>query len=84
MAKWLCPCGNQIRSSGAIPNPQEWHFLSDADLGELFDNHDPGITPEDVLGRSRFAYRCDQCGRLHVFWDGIGDWPPVIYAPENT
>jgi hypothetical protein len=81
---WLCPCGNQIRSSGAIPNPQEWHFLSDADLSELFgeDEHALGITPEDVLGRSQFAYRCDQCGRLHVFWDGIGEWPPAIYMPE--
>jgi hypothetical protein len=31
MAKWLCPCGNQIRFSGAIPNPQEWHLLSDTE-----------------------------------------------------
>jgi len=35
MAKWVCPCGNTIRSSGSIPNPQEWHIVSDADLGRV-------------------------------------------------
>jgi hypothetical protein len=84
MAKWLCPCGNQIRSSGAIPNPQEWHLLSDADLSELFEDRVQDVSPEDVERRSRYAYRCDQCGRLHVFWDGLGEWPPTIYSPEST
>lgn len=79
MAKWLCPCGNQIQSSGAIPNPQEWHAMSDADLHGLPEQ----ATLEDVLGPSRYVYRCDRCDRLHIFWDGIGEWPPTIYAPED-
>ena len=59
-------------------------MLADADLGELFDDHAPPVAAEEVLGRSRFAYRCDQCDRLHVFWDGLENWPPTIYAPEGT
>lgn len=79
MTKWLCPCGNQIRSSGAIPNPQEWHLLSDTDLDELPEQ----ITFEGILGKSQYVYRCDQCDRLHVFWNGIDEWPPNIYMPEG-
>jgi len=45
--------------------------LADADLGELFDDHAPPVAAEEVLGRSRFAYRCDQCDRLHLFWAGL-------------
>lgn len=79
MAKWLCPCGNQIRPSGDIPNPREWHVLSDADLHELPDQ----VTFEDILGRSQYVYRCNRCDRLHVFWEGVGSGPPAIYAPEG-
>jgi hypothetical protein len=83
MAKWLCQCGNQMRSSGAIPNPQEWHLVSDPAIGELFDR-ERAVEVEDVLDRAKFVYRCEQCDRLHVFWDTIGDWPPTIYVPEGT
>jgi hypothetical protein len=83
MAKWACPCGNQIRSSGAIPNPQEWHLTSDATADELFDDSPGGPSFEQFLDRSVLAYRCEQCGRLHVYWSGIGEWPPTIYLPES-
>ena len=79
MAKWLCPCGNQIRSSGAIPNPQELHVISDADLHEL-----PEIaTFDDVLRLSQYVYRCNVCDRLHIFWDDLHEWPPAIYTLES-
>jgi len=79
MAKWLCRCGAEIRSSGELPNPQEWHAISDADLHELPEQTDFG----GVLDHSRYVYRCDQCDRLHVFWNGLDEWPPTIYAPEE-
>ena len=53
--------------------------MSDGDLHGLPEQ----ATFQDVLGSSRYVYRCDQCDRLHVFWDGIGEWPPTIYAPED-
>jgi hypothetical protein len=83
VAKWVCPCGNQIRSSGSIPNPQEWHLLSDSSMSELFDDA-PTVAAEDILHRTSYVYRCERCDRLHVFWDGIGEWPPTIYRPDST
>ena len=59
-------------------------MLADADLGALFDDHAPPVAADEVLARSRFAYRCDQCDRLHLFWAGLENWPPTIYAPEGT
>jgi hypothetical protein len=78
MAKWRCPCGNTIRSSGAIPNPQEWHLIADA---EPILEQDP-MTLDGLLGRSKFVYRCERCDRLHVFWDGLGADEWTTYAPE--
>jgi hypothetical protein len=79
VANWLCAWGNEIRSSGAIPNTQEWHVISDGDIHAL---PDP-IGFETVLELSRYVYRCDRCDRLHVFWNGIDEWPPTIYVPEQ-
>ena len=84
MAKWLCRCGNTIRSSGSIPNPQEWRLIADADLedvaGAASIRDDDQIRMFDEL--TRLAYRCESCGRLHVFWDAEQSWPPSVYALE--
>jgi hypothetical protein len=50
-------------------------------MGELFDAV-PVVEAEVVLHRATYAYRCEQCDRLHVYWEGIGQWPPTVYAPE--
>lgn len=39
------------------------------------------VQAEDVYNNATIAFRCPQCDRLHVFWDGIeGD--ASVYAPE--
>jgi hypothetical protein len=81
MAKWSCACGNTIRSSGAIPNPQEWKLISDARFGPLFDTEN--VTVEQILDASVYAYRCERCDRLHVYWSGLGDYPPTTYIRES-
>lgn len=78
MAKWLCTCGNLMRSSGAMPNPQEWHLLPDTILMNLSDE----VRIDDVTSQFTFAYRCEDCDRLHVFWHDLGK-DPTIYAPET-
>jgi len=63
-----------------MPNPQEWHLLSDHDLFAAEDS----MSFDDILHRSTFVYRCDQCDRLHVFWSGLGDDNWTVYAPEQS
>jgi hypothetical protein len=46
-----------VRTSGAIPNPNEWHPISDHD-------HDPDLPAGDLLSLSILAWRCAACGRL--------------------
>ena len=66
-----------------MPNPQEWHLISDANASELFDESPDDVAVEQVLDRAGFAYKCEQCDRLHVYRNGLGDWPPTIYARES-
>jgi hypothetical protein len=73
-----------MRSSGTIPNAQEWHLISDSELNNIFDRPISDIVGDDVLQRSVYVYRCERCDRLHVYWDGIGEWPPAIYVREDT
>ena len=76
MAEWLCLCGQVIRSSGAIPNPDEWHLLSDVD----FERFEGQINAEDVYMATTIAYRCPASDHLWIFWDGL-DGDPSVYAP---
>jgi hypothetical protein len=84
MAKWLCPCGNTIRSSGSIPNPQQWRIVSDSDLTQVASA--AGLTDDaavvEFVDLTRLVYRCESCGRLHVYWDREQTWPPSVYVPE--
>jgi len=32
VAKFLCTCGFEVRASGTMPNPDEWHLISDRDF----------------------------------------------------
>jgi hypothetical protein len=72
MSRFLCICGYQIRTSGDVPNPLEWHLLSDQD----FDAFHGLVKAEDVYRATTIAYRCPDSGHLWVFWNGL-DAEPV-------
>ncbi len=78
MAKFLCVCGEQIRTSGDIPNPQESLLFSAAQLIEL-----PDPAPyETMYTAGTLLYRCPRSGHLFIFWDDI-DGPPQMYQPVD-
>jgi hypothetical protein len=57
VGKFFCTCGTIVRTSGAIPNPNEWHLIADEDF-------EPELSGMDLLGHSILAWRCPTCGRL--------------------
>ncbi len=77
MAKLRCACGRIITTSGEIPNRLEWKIISDVD----FDEFEGIVDAEDVYLRCKSIFRCPECGRLWIYWDGFGE-APVCYAPE--
>ena len=78
VAKWKCPCGETIQSSGPIPHPYQWMMTSDQDF-EAFTGL---VDAEHIYRNATVAFRCPQCDRLHVFWRGFeGD--TTVYAPET-
>ena len=76
MGKFSCHCGDLVRVSGAIPNPQEWKILSDVD----FDAFSGQVDAEALYLACRSMMRCPTCDRLWVYWDGFGADP--CYAPQ--
>ena len=60
MAKFRCLCGQPLSTSGSIPNPDEWHCLSDAD----FDAVEGLVNAEDLYTQSTIMYRCPASGHL--------------------
>lgn len=76
MAKFLCVCGTPISTSGAIPNPHEWHLLSDVEFDTLLES----VDAEDPYIQTRTFYRCPVSGHLWVFWNGF-DASPKVYEP---
>lgn len=77
MAKWACACGATIRSNGLIPNPDEWLMISDVE----FIRFDNPVDPETIYRGASHAFLCPNCGRVHVFWDGM-EQDPVVYVRE--
>lgn len=77
MAKWRCLCGQVIRSSGAIPNPDEWRLLSDV----AFERLNGMVDAEDIYLSTTIAYRCPASDHLWIFWNGF-DRAPSVYSPE--
>ncbi len=75
VAKWVCACGATIQSSGAMPNPSEWLLISDV----AFDQFEGQVDSEAVYRAASHAFRCAECGRLHVFWDGLSA-DPAVYS----
>ena len=76
MARFVCVCGEQIRTSGDVPNPMEWHILSDVD----FDRFHGQIDAEEIYRATTIAYRCPVSGHLYIYWEGF-DQPPFVYEP---
>jgi len=70
-----CSCGETI-GYGGIPCPFEWLFISDCDYDAIV----ASVDAEELYGRMSSFLKCENCGRLWVFWDGF-DYPPKEYVP---
>ena len=78
MSKFRCVCGEVIRISGSIPNPDEILMISDNDFVE-FHGKD-FVDPDELYLAFTFAYRCPRSGHLWMFWDGL-ESDPSCYEP---
>jgi hypothetical protein len=76
MAKFRCACDHIVRTSGEIPNPNEWKILSDTD----FDRFSGLVDAEEVYLACQSMFRCSNCGRLWVYWNGF-EQEPTCYQP---
>lgn len=76
MSKFRCVCGHLLSTSGEIPNPGEWLYISDVEFEEL-----QGVVDVELLYR-RFgrAYICPVSGHIWVF-RRPDDVTPMGYAP---
>jgi hypothetical protein len=79
VAKFLCACGDQIRTSGDIPHPYEWLLLADRDVPDGAWAGTVGF--KQMYERATHAFKCPTCGRLWVYWDGF-DADPQRYDPS--
>ncbi len=66
MANFLCSCGEQLSTSGSIPNPNEWHLIADRD----FDIERDGT---HLMTHAVLAWVCPACGRLWVESGPVND-----------
>jgi hypothetical protein len=78
MAKFYCECAYLITTSGEIPNPLEWKIISDS----TFDQFSGNVDAEDIYRACESMFRCPNCGRLWVFWNGF-DKDPECYVPRS-
>ena len=78
MAKFLCPCGEVITTSGRVPNPLEWLLISD----ESYDRVRGTKEAESLYESMVHAFRCPGSGHLFVYWDGMGQ-EATIYQPSG-
>ena len=78
MAKYRCPCGAVVQTSGPIPHPDGFYVLAERQWDDRADASDFNLILE-----STGAHICRVCGRVWIWWDGF-DREPTIYAPERT
>ena len=76
MAKFLCVCGTVIRTSGNIPNENQWQLMSDVD----FDSFQGMVDVEAIYLACTVVFRCPVSDHLWIYWNGF-DQPPQLYAP---
>jgi len=79
MAKYLCDCGEVMRTSGDIPNPLEWLLISAVE----YDSFEGQIDSEALLQRMTSLFRCPSCDSLWVFWTGFGADPTVYKVAKR-
>ncbi|MDQ0888850.1 hypothetical protein QFZ81_003938 [Paenibacillus sp. V4I9] len=70
MPKMLCTCGNVLRY-GDIPCKIEYKFISDVD----YDKYDAQIDSEELYTKMQSFFKCPDCQRLWIFWDGFDNEP---------
>jgi hypothetical protein len=78
MVKFICVCKDIIHTSGPIPNTAEWLTISD----EEYDKFYGMIDAEKLYLAMKHVFRCPNCDRIWVFWDGMGE-KPSLYTPTE-
>lgn len=79
MAKFRCVCGENITTSGAIPNPNEWLYISDVD----FERYSGTVDAEALYQAFGSAFVCPRSGHIWIFKRGF-DHDPEGYAPIES
>ncbi|WP_164478511.1 hypothetical protein [Mycolicibacterium stellerae] len=69
-------CGTEIRTSGDIPNENEWKLFSDVE----FDQYSGQVDVEKLYLAGTIAFRCPVSDHLWIYWDGF-DKTPQLYEP---
>lgn len=72
----ICKCGKKL-SYGEIPNPIEWLIISDVE----YDGYQGMIDSEGLYQKMKSMIKCNQCGRMWIFWHGF-DKDPTCYILE--
>jgi hypothetical protein len=80
MAKFRCVCGEVITTSGAIPNPNEWLYISDVDFGR----YSGTVDAEELYQAFGRAFVCPRSGHIWIYKRDF-EHDPEGYAPiENA
>lgn len=78
MGKFICKCGNTIRTSGEIPNPNEWLAISDV----KYDSFETTMTLNELYRHMLSVFVCDRCQRLWIYSKGF-DSEPTPYKIDE-
>ena len=76
MSKFVCVCGETIKTSGEIPDPLQWLLISDVE----YDDWAGPIDAEALYMAFKHAYECPKSGHVWVF-DRDYEHEPRCYAP---
>lgn len=76
MSKFRCICGHALTTSGEIPNPDEWLFVSDVEYAKF----EGAIDAERLYAEFGRAYVCPVSGHLWLFHNP-SQGEPTGYAP---
>jgi hypothetical protein len=77
VSKFRCVCGHVLNTSGQIPNPDEWLFMSDVEFAEYEGN----VDGERLYSKFGRAYVCPVSGHLWIFHDPSQTDHPAGYVP---
>ncbi|GGH32960.1 hypothetical protein FAZ19_23490 [Sphingobacterium alkalisoli] len=77
MPKLKCVCSYVINLS-EIPSPNQYLIISDVEM----DRYVGEIDIENLYLAMKVVAHCQNCGRLHVFYEGF-DKEPVVYKIDS-